>query len=214
MFFEGFLGIFEKTKEKKDREFISSVIYCTRRGNVSRPELAIVRDPRSIVLLVASFGDNLGRDFGHLRGNNQPGFYQNHFCGRRREFKGQQTRGNGTESLREGNLPLRGSVSVRSLHFMGCAPLRLGCTREGGVGVYKRGRVRNFLPQGGGSKYVAPHPCSRSPKTGHPKAGRSDFRNQRFETDTGKTRKMRKVSLTHEKQGSEEIPKRKNQGFP
>ena len=48
---------------------------------------------------------------------------------------------------------------------------------------------------------------SRSPKAGHPKAGRSDFRNQRFETDTGKTRKMRKVPLTPEKQGSEEIPK-------
>ena len=33
---------------------------------------------------------------------------------------------------------------------------------------------------------------SRSPKAGHPKAGRSDFRNQRFEPDTGKMRKMRK----------------------
>ena len=42
---------------------------------------------------------------------------------------------------------------------------------------------------------------SRSPKAGHPKAGRSDFRNQRFETDTGKTRKMRKVSLTPENKG-------------
>ena len=31
-----------------------------------------------------------------------------------------------------------------------------------------------------------------------------------FETDTGKTRKMRKVPLTPEKQGSEEIPKSKN----
>ena len=51
---------------------------------------------------------------------------------------------------------------------------------------------------------------SRSPKAGHPKAGRSDFRNQRFETDTEKTRKMRKVPLTPEKQGSEEIPKSKN----
>ena len=56
------------------------------------------------------------------------------------------------------------------------------------------------------------HPvhASPSPKAGHPKAGRSDFRNQRFESDTGKTRKMQKVSLTLEKQGSEEIPKRKN----
>ena len=51
---------------------------------------------------------------------------------------------------------------------------------------------------------------SRSPKAGHPKAGRSDFRNQRFETDTGKMRKMRKVPLTPEKQGSEEIPQSKN----
>ena len=51
---------------------------------------------------------------------------------------------------------------------------------------------------------------SRSPKAGHPKAGRSDFRNQRFESDTGKTRKMRKVPLTPEKQGSEEIPKSKS----
>ena len=51
---------------------------------------------------------------------------------------------------------------------------------------------------------------SRPPKAGHNKAGRSDFRNQRFETDTGKTRKMRKVPLTPEKQGSEEIPKSKN----
>ena len=51
---------------------------------------------------------------------------------------------------------------------------------------------------------------SRSPKAGHPKAGRSDFRNQRFETDTEKTRKMRKVPLTPEKRGSEEIPKSKN----
>ena len=37
---------------------------------------------------------------------------------------------------------------------------------------------------------------SRSPKAGHNKAGRSDFRNQRFEPDTGKMRKMRKVPLT------------------
>ena len=51
---------------------------------------------------------------------------------------------------------------------------------------------------------------SRSPKAGHNKAGRSDFRNQRFEADTGKMRKMRKVPLTPEKQGSEEIPPSKN----
>ena len=57
-----------------------------------------------------------------------------------------------------------------------------------------------------------PYPLiSRSPKAGHPKAGCwSDFRNQRFETDTGKMRKMRKVPLTPEKQGSEEIPQSKN----
>ena len=42
---------------------------------------------------------------------------------------------------------------------------------------------------------------SRSPKAGHPKAGRSDFRNQRFETDTEKTRKMRKVPLTQKNKG-------------
>ena len=51
---------------------------------------------------------------------------------------------------------------------------------------------------------------SRSPKAGRPKAGRSDFQNQQFETDMGKTWKMRKVPLTPEKQGSEEIPKSKN----
>ena len=53
---------------------------------------------------------------------------------------------------------------------------------------------------------------SRSPEASHPKADRSDFRNQRFETDTGKKRKMQKVPLTPEKQGSdsEEIPKSKN----
>ena len=44
---------------------------------------------------------------------------------------------------------------------------------------------------------------SQSPNSGHNKAGRSDFRNQRFEPGTGKTRKMRKVPLTPEK-GSEE----------
>ena len=58
----------------------------------------------------------------------------------------------------------------------------------------------------GGDLFV----ISRSPKAGHNKAGRSDFRNQRFEPDTGKMRKMRKVPLTPEKQGSEEIPPSKN----
>ena len=47
---------------------------------------------------------------------------------------------------------------------------------------------------------------SRSSKAGHNKAGRSDLPNQRFKPDTGKMRKMRKVPLTPEKQGSEEIP--------
>ena len=53
---------------------------------------------------------------------------------------------------------------------------------------------------------------SRSPKAGHIKTGRSDFRNQRFEPDTGKMRKMRKAPLTPEKQGSEEIPQSRNAG--
>ena len=47
---------------------------------------------------------------------------------------------------------------------------------------------------------------SLSPKAGHNKAGRSDFRNQRFEPDTGKMRKMRTAPLTLQKQGSEETP--------
>ena len=51
---------------------------------------------------------------------------------------------------------------------------------------------------------------SRSPKAGHNKAGRSDFRNQRFEPDTAKMRKMRTVSVTPEKQGSEGIPQSEN----
>ena len=51
---------------------------------------------------------------------------------------------------------------------------------------------------------------SRSPKAGHNKDGRSDFRNQRFEPDMGKIRKMRKVTLAPEKRGSEEIPRSKN----
>ena len=51
---------------------------------------------------------------------------------------------------------------------------------------------------------------SQSPKAGHNQAGRSDFRNQRFKPDTGKMWKMRKVPLTQEKQGSEEIPLSKN----
>ena len=51
---------------------------------------------------------------------------------------------------------------------------------------------------------------SQSPKAGHNDAGRSDFRNQRFEPDTGKMRTMRKVPLNPEKQGSEEVPQSEN----
>ena len=42
---------------------------------------------------------------------------------------------------------------------------------------------------------------SLSPKASHPKAGRSDFRNQQFEPDAGKTRKMWKVPLTQKNKG-------------
>ena len=52
--------------------------------------------------------------------------------------------------------------------------------------------------------------ASQSPKAGHPKAGRSDFRNQRFEPDTAKMRKMRKAPLTLQKQGFEESPQSKS----
>ena len=51
-----------------------------------------------------------------------------------------------------------------------------------------------------------PYQKSLSPKAGHNKAGRSDFRNQRFEPDTAKMRKMRKTPLTLQKQGFEETP--------
>ena len=51
---------------------------------------------------------------------------------------------------------------------------------------------------------------SLSPKAGHNKAGRSDFRNQRFEPDTAKMRKMRKAPLTLQKQGFEETPQSKS----
>ena len=49
---------------------------------------------------------------------------------------------------------------------------------------------------------IHPHALFRSlsPKAGPNKAGRSDFRNQRFEPNTGKMRKMQKVPLTPEKQ--------------
>ena len=53
-------------------------------------------------------------------------------------------------------------------------------------------------------------PKSLSPKAGHNKAGRSDFRNQRFEPDTAKMRKMRKAPLTLQKQGFEETPQSKS----
>ena len=39
---------------------------------------------------------------------------------------------------------------------------------------------------------------SRSPKAGHNKASRSDFRNQQFKPDTAKMQKMQKVLLTPE----------------
>ena len=42
---------------------------------------------------------------------------------------------------------------------------------------------------------------SQSPKAGHPKAGRSDFRNQRFTADTGKMRKMRTSLPPQENKG-------------
>ena len=46
-------------------------------------------------------------------------------------------------------------------------------------------------------RYLSDTPLlSRSPKAGYNKAGRSDFRNQRFKPDVGKMRKMRKVPLT------------------
>ena len=41
----------------------------------------------------------------------------------------------------------------------------------------------------------------RSPKAGHNKARQSDFRNQRFEADTGKVRQMQKVPLTQKNKG-------------
>ena len=60
-------------------------------------------------------------------------------------------------------------------------------------------------------QFLEQNPCrlwwgSLSPKAGHNKAGRSDFRNQRFEPDTGKMRKMRTAPRTLQKQGSEETP--------
>ena len=42
---------------------------------------------------------------------------------------------------------------------------------------------------------------SQSPKAGHPKAGQSDFRNQRFKPDTGKMRKMRTSLPPQENKG-------------
>ena len=50
---------------------------------------------------------------------------------------------------------------------------------------------------------------SLSPKAGHNKAGRLDFWNQRFESDTAKMWKMRKAPFTLQKQGFEEIPQSK-----
>ena len=53
---------------------------------------------------------------------------------------------------------------------------------------------------------------SLSPKAGHNKAGRSDFRNQRFEPDTGKMWKMRKVPLTPEKQATKQKRGKRGKG--
>ena len=49
------------------------------------------------------------------------------------------------------------------------------------------------------SEYV--NVISQSPKAGHPKAGRSDFRNQRFKADTGEMRKMRTSFPPQENKG-------------
>ena len=51
---------------------------------------------------------------------------------------------------------------------------------------------------------------SWSPKAGHNKAGRSDFRDQRFEADTRKMRQKQKVPLTVKSKRFEEIPRSEN----
>ena len=51
------------------------------------------------------------------------------------------------------------------------------------------------------SFFLSFSPLSRSHKAGHNKAGRSDFRNQRFETDTRNMWKMREVPLTQKNEG-------------
>ena len=66
--------------------------------------------------------------------------------------------------------------------------------------------VVSQLPKPSRYSQVSPQHV-RPPKAGHNKAGWSDFRNQRFEPDMGK---MRKVALTPERQGSEEIAQSKN----
>ena len=55
------------------------------------------------------------------------------------------------------------------------------------------------------AKEAAEHQA-QSHKASHIKAGRSDFRNQRFERDTGKM----EVLFTPDKQVSEELPQTKN----
>ena len=50
---------------------------------------------------------------------------------------------------------------------------------------------------------------SLSPKAGHNKAGRSDFRNQRFEPDMAKMRKMRKAPLTLQNKGFRRLTEKK-----
>ena len=50
---------------------------------------------------------------------------------------------------------------------------------------------------------------SQSPKAGHPKAGRSDFRNQRFKPDTGKMRRMRTSLPPQENKGLRKLRRTK-----
>ena len=77
-------------------------------------------------------------------------------------------------------------------------------------GFRRTGIVRNLWADGlcgwialwGQASPVGAENVSLSPKAGHNKAGRSDFRNQRFEPDTAKMRKMRKAPLTLQKKSA------------
>ena len=74
--------------------------------------------------------------------------------------------------------------------------------------IVQNWRARGEIPRGPRARHKM---CrSLSPKAGHNKAGRSDFRNQRFEPDTAKMQKMRKAPLTLQKQGFEETPQSKS----